>query len=122
MAQLHSHRPAVRPRELAVALAGLAAGAGVAALQLASDHQEAKVVWALFAPLVGWSFIGTGLYAARRWPESRTGALMVLLGFAWFLFTLQAADSPLVHTLAMVAAGCGAACSCTSASASRRAG
>ena len=38
---------------------------------------------------MGWSFIGTGLYAWRRRPESRIGALMILLGFAWFLFTLR---------------------------------
>ena len=42
-------------------------------------------MWAIFGPAVGWSFIGTGLYAWRRRPESRIGALMVLLGFAWFL-------------------------------------
>jgi signal transduction histidine kinase len=89
----------------AIVLAGLAAGAGVVAVVLASDHQEAKAVWAIFGPAVGWSFIGTGLYAWRRRPESRTGALMVLLGFAWFLFTLQAANSPLVYTLALVIGG-----------------
>jgi hypothetical protein len=55
---------------------------------LASDHGDPKAVWAIFGPAVGWSFIGTGLYAWRRRPESRTGALMVLLGLAWFLFTL----------------------------------
>ena len=71
-------------------------------------------MWAIFGPAVGWSFIGTGLYAWRRRPESRIGALMILLGFAWFLFTLQAANSPLVYTFALVAAACGAASSCTS--------
>ena len=59
-------------------------------------------MWAIFGPAVGWSFIGTGLYAWRRRPESRIGALMILLGFAWFLFTLQAANSPLVYTVGLV--------------------
>ena len=86
----------------AIVLAGLLAGAGVVAIVLASDHQEPKAVWAIFGPAVGWSFIGTGLYAWRRRPESRTGALMILLGFAWFLYTLQAANSALVYTLALV--------------------
>ena len=72
------------------------------AVVLASDHKDAKAVWAIFGPAVGWSFIGTGLYAWRRRPESRTGALMVLLGFAWFLYTLDAANSPLVYTFALV--------------------
>ena len=70
-----------------------------------SDHQDAKTVWAIFGPAVGWSFIGIGLYAWRRRPESRTGALMVLLGFAWFLSALNVADSPLVYTFALVLGG-----------------
>ena len=40
---------------------------------------------------------------------------MILLGFAWFLFTLQAANSPLVYTFALVAGASGAPSSCTSA-------
>jgi hypothetical protein len=71
----------------------------------ASEHQEAKAVWAIFGSAVGWSFVGTGLYAWRHRPESRTGALMVLLGFGWFLSTLPAANSPLVHTIALLTAG-----------------
>ena len=62
-------------------------------------------MWAIFGPAVGWSFIGTGLYAWRRRPESRIGALMILLGFAWFLFTLDAANSPLLYTLALWSGG-----------------
>jgi hypothetical protein len=100
--------PAGRPsdrRLAAVVAAALAAGAGVVALELTSGHQDAKAVWAIFGPAVGWSFVGTGLYAWRHRPDNRTGALMVLLGFAWFLFTLDASDAPLVHTFALVAGG-----------------
>jgi signal transduction histidine kinase len=102
-----THARAARPgptgwRGRAIALVALGAGAGVVVLELVSDHQDAKAVWAVFGPAVGWSFVGTGLYAWRRRPESRTGALMVLLGFAWFLFTLDAANSPLVYTFALV--------------------
>ena len=89
-------------RMAAIVLAALAAGAGVVALVLASDHQEPKAVWAAFGPAVGWSFVGTGLYAWRRRPESRIGALMVLLGFSWFLFVMEAADSRLVYTLSLL--------------------
>jgi signal transduction histidine kinase len=89
----------------AIVLAGLLAGAAVIAVVLASDHKEPKAVWAIFGPAVGWSFIGTGLYAWQRRPESRTGALMILLGFAWFIYTLDAANSPLVYTLALVIGG-----------------
>jgi peptide/nickel transport system permease protein len=56
-------------------------------------------VWAVLGPVVGWSFVGTGLYAWRRRPESRFGLLMTLLGFAWFLGPLPASDVALVFTL-----------------------
>jgi signal transduction histidine kinase len=92
-------------RTRAVTVVALLAGAGVIALQLASEDRDPRVVWAVFAPAVGWNFIGTGLYAWRRRPESRTGVLMVILGFAWFLYTLDAANSPLVHTFALVTGG-----------------
>jgi signal transduction histidine kinase len=92
-------------RMRAVVLAALLCGAGVIALLLASDHQGSKTVWAVFGPGVGWSFIGVGLYAWRRRPESRTGALMVLLGFAWFLSALAFANSPLPYSVAFVIGG-----------------
>jgi signal transduction histidine kinase len=89
----------------AVIAAALVAGAVVVALELSSDHRDAKAVWAVFGPAVGWSFIGTGLYVCLRRPERRIGVLMILLGFAWFLFTLDAANSPLVYTFALVTGG-----------------
>jgi signal transduction histidine kinase len=94
-----------RPLLVAIVLAALASGGIVIALEVASDHQDAKAVWAIFGPAVGWSFIATGLYAWRRRPESRIGALMVLLGFAWFLYTLAAANSRLVYTFSLVTGG-----------------
>src|SRR5215218_9575376 len=100
---MHERLTAARMR--VVAVAALAAGAGVIAVVLASDHQDAKAVWAIFGPAVGWSFVGTGLYTWRRRPETRIGALMVLLGFAWFLFVLDSANSPLVYTFALVVGG-----------------
>jgi signal transduction histidine kinase len=92
-------------RAAVIVLVAVLAGAAVAALELGSGHQQARVVWAVFAPAVGWSFVGTGLYAWRRRPENRTGALMVRLGLAWFLFALDAADAPALYTLALVAGG-----------------
>jgi hypothetical protein len=89
----------------AVIAAALAAGAVVVALELTSEHRDAQVVWAVFGPAVIWSFVGTGLYVVRRRPERRIGVLMILLGFAWFLFTLDAANSRLVYTFALVTGG-----------------
>jgi signal transduction histidine kinase len=89
----------------AVVVAALLCGAGVVALVRTSDRSDAYAVWAIFGPVVGWSFIGTGLYAMRRRPESRTGQLMVLMGFAWYLPALSFSDSPLVYTIALVFGG-----------------
>jgi signal transduction histidine kinase len=94
-----------RARTGAVIAAALVAGVVVIALELSSDHRDARVVWAVFGPTVVWSFVGTGLYVLRRRPERRIGVLMILLGFAWFLFTLDAANSPLVYTFALVTGG-----------------
>jgi signal transduction histidine kinase len=92
-------------RMRAVALVALVAGAGVCALVLSSDHQEAKAAFAIFGPAVGWGFIGTGLYAWRREPQNRTGMLMVLLGFAWFSSTLDSSDSALLYTYGITLGG-----------------
>ena len=92
-------------RTRAVVLAALACGVGVIPLLLSSDHQDAKTAWAIFGPAVGWSFVGVGLYAWRRRPESRIGELMVLLGFAWFLSALSFSNSPLVFSFALVIGG-----------------
>src|SRR4051812_38920859 len=92
-------------RAAVVGVVALLAGVAVAALELRSDHHQAREVWAVFAPAVGWSFVGTGLYAWRRRPENRTGALMVRLGLAWFLFAFDAADAPALYSLALVAGG-----------------
>jgi signal transduction histidine kinase len=88
-----------------VVLAALACGAGVAALVVSSELEDARTVWAIFAPVVGWSFVGTGLYASRRRPESRTGQLMVLLGFAWFVSALYFANSALLYSISFVLGG-----------------
>jgi signal transduction histidine kinase len=92
-------------RMRAVVLAALACGAAVVALLLTSERQDAQTAWAVFGPIVGWSFIGVGLYAWRRRPESGTGRLMVLLGFAWFLSALAFANSRLVYSVALVIGG-----------------
>ena len=89
-------------RAVALVLAAVAAGVGVGLLALASDHQEAKAAFAIFGPAVGWGFVGTGLYAWRREPENRTGRLMVLLGFAWLLSTLEATNASLLYTIGIL--------------------
>jgi signal transduction histidine kinase len=90
-----------RATAYAIAVAALAAGAIVCAVVLSSDHQEAKAAFAIFGPAVGWGFIATGMWAWRREPENRTGKLLILLGFAWLLSTLEASNEPLPYTIAL---------------------
>ena len=92
-------------RAVAVLALAVIASAAVAALQLASDHRDPVVLWAVFAPGVCLSFVVTGLYVWQHRPESRIGALMVALGFAWVLFCLQAANDPYVYAIGVVTGG-----------------
>jgi signal transduction histidine kinase len=89
----------------AIVVAALACGAGVVALVLGSDREDAYLAYAVFGPIVMWSFVGTGLYAWRRRPASRVGLLMVLLGFAWGVAALSFANSRFVYTFAAVFGG-----------------
>jgi signal transduction histidine kinase len=87
----------LRPRTRAVvAAAGAATGAAAAGALVWGGYQ---VPADLLAPTlvldlaVGWSFIGVGLVAWERRPDSRTGVLMVVLGFAWFARFAVAIDT-----------------------------
>jgi signal transduction histidine kinase len=94
-----------RVRTRSIVLAALACGAVSALLAATSDHLDSRTVWATFGPVVGWSFVGTGLYAVRRRPESWTGVLMVLLGFAWFVSVIGAANSRALYTVGEITGG-----------------
>jgi hypothetical protein len=96
-----------RPRALStltIALAGLAAGIAAAAVVLASDRADASAAAIAFVLAVGWAFIASGLRVRMREPGNRVGALMVAIGFAWFLRALPESDSPTLFTLGLIAA------------------
>ena len=86
----------------AIGAAAIVAAAGMAVLVAGSDNVEEQDVFVVLGPLVGLSFVGTGLYAWRRRPESRYGVLLVLIGFAWFVPGLGAAESPLIFSIGVV--------------------
>jgi signal transduction histidine kinase len=65
-------------------IAGFIAGAVPLVLALsAPDDINDPALTAVFGPLVGWSFIGTGLFAWYRRPDNRFGPLMAAVGFTW---------------------------------------
>jgi len=94
-----------RGRGRAVIVAALVCALATVPVVLTSERPEAETAWVRLWPLVGFSFVVTGVYASRRRPDSRTGGLMVLMGFAWYLPALGLLSSPPLHTLGEVLAG-----------------
>ncbi len=92
---------------LGLAVAGLACGVAAAALLLTSEHaeEEASTAFLTLALVMGWSFVGIGLYAWWRRPDDRIGSLMTLVGFAWFASSLSESDSALVYTVGSLLGG-----------------
>ncbi len=50
------------------------------------------------ALIVGWGFIGTGLFAWDRRPNNSVGSLMVATGFAWLLGLVSASNLSVLFT------------------------
>jgi signal transduction histidine kinase len=90
-------------RDLLIALVAVASGVGAALLILAGDRElSPAAVSAVLALVVGWAYIGSGLIARRQRPENRLGAVMVFIGFAWFVTFLADSNDSLVFTLGTV--------------------
>ena len=94
--------PLTRTRILVIAAVAAAVGLADGLLIITSDHFQDRVVWSMFGPFISWGFVGTGLYAWWRRPESRFGLLLVALGYAWLLAPLPAASSPVIFTAGIV--------------------
>jgi signal transduction histidine kinase len=71
---------------------------GLAAEWVAFDWTDAH----LWIPdlLVGWAFISGGLIATDRRPESRSGPLMAVTGFTWFLGNFVGVEAGFVSWIA----------------------
>jgi signal transduction histidine kinase len=87
---------------IGLAVAGLALGLAALALVTTSEHGDDPTLWIALALTMGWGFTGAGIYAWWRRPENRTGPLMTLVGFMWFLGALSSADAPWAYTLGLV--------------------
>jgi signal transduction histidine kinase len=86
----------------ALAAVGVAFGLAVLALILTSDMADPPAAWGAAALIVGWSYIGVGLFAWGRRPDNRLGMLMAGTGFAWLVAASGFSDLPLVFTLGNV--------------------
>jgi signal transduction histidine kinase len=83
---------------IAILLAGLAAGVGVELL-LYLDGTLPSLPAVALALVVGWSFVASGVVAWSRRPDNRTGALMILVGFLWFLGLLGFAEQDALYRI-----------------------
>ena len=54
---------------LAIAVAGLVSGAVTALVIASSGHVERRALEAVIALVIGWGFVGAGLYAWWRRPR-----------------------------------------------------
>jgi signal transduction histidine kinase len=72
---------------------------------LSSDHVDDRGLETALGLLVGWSFVGTGLFAWWRRPANRTGTLMTAAGFAWFASEISASDDDVLFTIGIALDG-----------------
>jgi signal transduction histidine kinase len=87
---------------LALGVIGLVAGAVPLALALASEGGHQRELIAVTGPLIGWAFIGTGIYAWLRRPENRFGALMTAVGFSGCLAGLRVSTEPWIFVVGLL--------------------
>src|SRR5215216_5256516 len=86
-----------------LAVAGLALGLAALALVTTSERESDSAAWIVLALTLGWGFAGAGIFAWWRRPENRTGPLMTLVGFTWFLGALGSADAAWAYSLGLPA-------------------
>ena len=90
---------------IALAILAFVIGIGSVALILTSDHASPRGLAAsLIASSPVWGFVGTGLYAWDRRPDSRVGPLMTAVGFTWFFQGAEASDMSAVFVVGALSA------------------
>jgi len=94
--------PSLRRALAGIAMLGVLVGVIVAIGVLDSDHVDKRGLNAGLALVIGWSFLGAGLYAWWRRPDNRFGALMTAIAFAWFLSILAASNSSAGFTIGIL--------------------
>ena len=83
---------------------GLIACAVAAAIALANLGAPDRGASAAIAALTVGSLVGVGLYAWRHGPERRSGRLLLVAGFCWFLASLSNSDVDSLYSIGRVSA------------------
>jgi signal transduction histidine kinase len=90
---------------LGLGVAGIVIGVPITAVIATSDHTNLRGLIAGLSLLVGWSFLGTGLFAWDRRPDNLTGPLMVALAFSWLLAGLSTSNVPGLYIAGVLLGG-----------------
>jgi signal transduction histidine kinase len=84
---------------LALAAAGFGSGVVLALMLASSEHVQLRALEATLALIIGWGFIGAGLYAWWRRPQNNFGPLMTATGFLFLISEAAASNTPIVFTV-----------------------
>jgi signal transduction histidine kinase len=87
---------------IALGVVGFVAGAVPIVLAVRSSGGQHRDVIALFGPLIGWVFIGTGLLAWLRRPANRIGPLMFAVGLSFCMSSLLVSRQPWLYILGLL--------------------
>ena len=72
-----------------------------AVLILTSDHANLRGAVVALGLIIGWGFIGVGLFTWARRPDNRLGSLMVATGFVWCVAGLSSTDVPVLFSVGL---------------------
>jgi signal transduction histidine kinase len=74
-------------------------GFGLVYLIATADFGSEHGLWIAADLVIGFGFVGVGLFAWYRSPDNRVGMLMVATGFAWYVSLLARTDPPLLFSI-----------------------
>ena len=81
---------------VAVWTLALLASGGAVVLAITSRHVDDRIATGALAVAIALAFVATGIGARYQRPDNRTGILMILTGFAWFVGALTLSDDPVL--------------------------
>jgi signal transduction histidine kinase len=83
----------------AIAVAAVACGFGLVYLLATAEFAADHGLWIAADLVIGFGFVGAGLFAWYRNPGNRTGVLMVATGFAWYVSLLERTEPALLFSI-----------------------
>ncbi len=87
---------------MAIGAVSLGLGLLTIPVTLDSNHASPRGLFLAIQLVIGWSYVGTGLFMWWRRPENRLGLLMTAVGFTWLLGILNATNDGYLFLLGEV--------------------